>query len=209
MSVRINSFQAWFNNSLNWWFPDDHQTQSELTDIFGLTYLLSIPISPIPGLIVDHFAASYRRQGKNEQRGNTIGLAIMISVCSLLAAAVSFLSTVRGSYATSVTCQIVFSVCRTFSYAIMAQAVFLLYPGYLFGAIFGSISLANGAISLIADPLFRFRTALTEFTLIYFNLLIRFIQNNLDGDYTMVHYCFGVVCILSMAESIVLVMTKK
>ena len=37
----------------------------------------------------------------------------------------------------------------------MAQAVFLLYPSDLFGAIFGSISLANGTISLIADPLFR------------------------------------------------------
>ena len=56
-----------------------------------------------------------------------------------------------------------FSICRTFSYAVMAQAVFLLYPSYLFGAIFGSISLANGTISLIADPLFRLAFKTTAF----------------------------------------------
>ena len=105
---------------------------------------------------MDYFAATYRHRGEDEQRGNKVGLAVMIAICSLLAAILSLLSTIRGSYAASVICQIVFSVCRTFSYAIMAQAVFLLYPGYLFGAIFGSMSLANGAISLVADPLFRY-----------------------------------------------------
>ena len=169
VSVRINSFQAWFNNSLNWWFPGDIETHSQLTDIFGLTYLLSIPISPVPGMIVDFCATKYQKQG-DSVKGNRVGLAVMVTVCSLLAAILSFLSTIRGSFFASskspkilqwqklkllVTCQIVFSICRTFSYAVMAQAVFLLYPSDLFGAIFGSISLANGTISLIADPLFR------------------------------------------------------
>ena len=100
MSVRINSFQAWFNNSLNWWFPDDLETHSQLTDIFGLTYLLSIPISPVPGIIVDFFVSKYRKEG-NDEKGNRVGLAVMVTICSLLAAVLSFLSTMRGSFLAS------------------------------------------------------------------------------------------------------------
>ena len=56
VSLRINSFQAWFNNSLEWWFPGETTIQSELTDIFGLTYIMSLPISPAAAAIVDFFA---------------------------------------------------------------------------------------------------------------------------------------------------------
>ena len=96
----------------------------------------------------------------------------------------------------------------------MAQAVFLLYPSDLFGAIFGSISLANGTISLIADPLFRLALKdnfqkVPTFKEPQFDRKERFIQNTLDGDYTIVHYVFGVLCVLSAAESIVLVHVKN
>lgn len=60
VSLRINSFQAWFNNSLQWWFPNAEQVHSELTNIFGLTYIMSLPISPGAGVVVDGFANYYR-----------------------------------------------------------------------------------------------------------------------------------------------------
>ena len=64
VSLRINSFQAWFNNSLEWWFPGETTIQSELTDIFGLTYIMSLPISPAAGAVVDFFAGRYRPSGQ-------------------------------------------------------------------------------------------------------------------------------------------------
>ena len=64
VSVGINSFQAWFNNSLEWWFPGETTIQSELTDIFGLTYIMSLPISPVAGAVVDFFAGRYRPSGQ-------------------------------------------------------------------------------------------------------------------------------------------------
>ena len=60
VSLRINSFQAWFNNSLQWWFPNAEHVHSELTNIFGLTYIMSLPISPAAGVVVDGFANHYR-----------------------------------------------------------------------------------------------------------------------------------------------------
>ena len=60
VSLRINSFQAWFNNSLQWWFPNAEKVHSELTNIFGLTYIMSLPISPGAGVVVDTFANYYR-----------------------------------------------------------------------------------------------------------------------------------------------------
>ena len=48
-----------------------------------------------------------------------------------------------------------FSVIRTFTYAIHATACFLLFPNNLFGMIFGSMQLCNGFMSLTADPIFR------------------------------------------------------
>ena len=54
--------------------------------------------------------------------------------------------------------QITFSVIRTFIYAILAQAAFLLFPMNLFGMIYGTLQLCNGLVSLTADPIFRLKT---------------------------------------------------
>ena len=64
VSLRLNSYHAWFNNSLDWWFPGETVVQSELTDIFGLTFIMSLPISPLPGAVVDFFAGKYRSDGQ-------------------------------------------------------------------------------------------------------------------------------------------------
>jgi len=57
VSLRVNSFQSWFNPSLEWMFPGQKQVQSQLTNIFGLTYIMSLPISPsgISSEILVHF----------------------------------------------------------------------------------------------------------------------------------------------------------
>ena len=54
-----------------------------------------------------------------------------------------------------VTSQVIFSVIRTFLYAILAQAAFLLFPPQLFGLIYGVLNLLNGITTLLADPIFR------------------------------------------------------
>ena len=93
----------------------------------------------------------------------------------------------------------------------MAQAVFIMYPGYLFGAIFGSISLANGVLSLVADPLFR-KVSPQRLNAFYHEQTIesmkRMIQGALGGDYTVVHNLFGALCLISALESLVLIFVK-
>jgi len=190
VSLRINSFQAWFNNSLEWWFPGEAKIQSELTDIFGLTYIMSLPISPAAGAVVDFFAARYRPSGQ-ELRGRKIGVAVVCALCTVLSTVLSLLCTIRGSFAISVISQITFSVIRTFIYAILAQAAFLLFPMNLFGMIYGTLQLFNGLISLTADPIFRM------------------IHSDLDGDYTIVHYALSAGCLITIFQPFVLVFHKK
>merc|ERR1711935_1274326 len=81
VSLRINSFQAWFNNSLQWWFPNAEQVHSELTNIFGLTYIMSLPISPAAGVVVDTFANYYRK--KEEMRPKAEKWALQLSAVSV------------------------------------------------------------------------------------------------------------------------------
>ena len=87
--------------------------------------------------------------------------------------------------------QIIFSTIRTFLYAILAQAAFLLFPHHLFGLIYGFLNLLNGLTTLMADPIFRY------------------IQNNLDGDYTIVHYILSVTSLLTVVQSFILVRHKS
>ena len=100
MSLRLNSYHAWFNNSLDWWFPGDTVIQSELTDIFGVTFIMSLPISPLPGAVVDFFAGKYRSGGE-ELKGRKVGVAVVCALCSVFSAALSYLCTIRGSYTIS------------------------------------------------------------------------------------------------------------
>lgn len=111
------------------------------------------------------------RWSLSELKGRRIGVAVVCALCSIFSAALSYLCTIRGSYTISgdkfiqkmsrvksvvlVVCQIMFSVIRTFTYAIHATACFLLFPNNLFGMIFGSMQLCNGFTSLTADPIFR------------------------------------------------------
>ena len=127
VSLRINSFQAWFNNSLDWWFPGEAKVQSELTDIFGLTYIMSLPISPAAGAVVDFFAGRYRPSGQGprlyrplitwslekntekalqlisvtELKGRKIGVAVVCALCTVLSTVLSLLCTIRGSFSIS------------------------------------------------------------------------------------------------------------
>ena len=52
---------------MDWWFPGEAEIQSELTDIFGLTYIMSLPISPAAGAVVDFFAGRYRPSGQGSR----------------------------------------------------------------------------------------------------------------------------------------------
>ena len=62
---------------MDWWFPGEAEIQSELTDIFGLTYIMSLPISPAAGAVVDFFAGRYRPSGQGSR------LYIICIICSL------------------------------------------------------------------------------------------------------------------------------
>ena len=228
--MRLNSYHAWFNNSLDWWFPGDTVIQSELTDIFGVTFIMSLPISPLPGAVVDFFAGKYRSNGE-ELKGRKIGVAVVCALCSIFSAALSYLCTIRGSYTISgnlthmdtilnisfsVICQIMFSVIRTFTYAIHATACFLLFPNNLFGMIFGSMQLCNGFMSLTADPIFRlerifrvvYLTRSLDPRMTYQNNL-RFIHSELDGDYTSVHIALAIACFATIFQPFVVVFYNK
>lgn len=191
VSLRINSFQAWFNNSLQWWFPNAEEVHSELTNIFGLTYIMSLPISPGAGVVVDTFANYYRKKEENEIKGRTMGVAVVCGFCSIASTVLSVLCTVRHSFSVSVIAQVTFSVIRTFIYAILAQAAFLLFPMNLFGLLYGTLQLCNGLVTLLADPIFRY------------------IQTRLDGNYAPVHYALAVACIITIFQPFVLVFYKK
>ena len=62
VSLRVNSFQFWFNPTLQWLFPDQKKIHSQLTNIFGVTYIMSLPLSPVAGMAVDYFAARLKNQ---------------------------------------------------------------------------------------------------------------------------------------------------
>ena len=98
VSLRINSFQSWFNPSLEWMFPGEKHIQSELTNIFGLTYIMSLPISPSAGAIVDYFAKKYREDSNNEFKGRTIGVAFVCGICTIFASILSFLCSFQHNY---------------------------------------------------------------------------------------------------------------
>merc|ERR1712062_103989 len=145
--------------------------------------------SPGAGLVVDFFASRYRKKNK-ELRGRTIGVAVVCAFCSISSGILSLLCAQQYSYSISVIAQITFSFIRTFLYAICAQAAFLLFPANLFGLIYGSLQLFNGLLTLTAVPLFSF------------------IKNELEGDYTLVHYGIAIACFLSLFEPFVLVCYK-
>ena len=117
----------------------------------------------------------------------------------------------------SVVCQIMFSVIRTFTYAIHATACFLLFPNNLFGMIFGSMQLCNGFMSLTADPIFRleriswvvyYLTRSLDPRMTYQNNL-RFIHSELDGDYTSVHIALAIACGATIFQPFVVVFYNK
>ena len=62
-----------------------------LTLIFGLTYILSLPISPAAGAIVDYFAKKYKTKYNDELRGRTVGVAVVCGFCSVVTAILSVL----------------------------------------------------------------------------------------------------------------------
>lgn len=99
VSLRINSFQFWFNPSLQWMFPDQKSVQSNLTNIFGITYIMSLPISPLAGVLVDFFAKRYRENENNELKGRAYGVAFVCGICSVLGAVVSYLASFQANYA--------------------------------------------------------------------------------------------------------------
>jgi len=79
-------------------FPDEKSVQSELTNIFGLTYIMSLPISPAAGAVVDLFAKRYRETEKNELKGKAFGVAFICGFCSVFGAVISYLAAFQHNY---------------------------------------------------------------------------------------------------------------
>ena len=72
-------------------FPGEKHIQSELTNIFGLTYIMSLPISPSAGAIVDCFAKRYRQSEDDDIKGRTVGVAFVCGFVSIFTAILSVL----------------------------------------------------------------------------------------------------------------------
>ena len=72
-------------------FPGEKHIQSELTNIFGLTYIMSLPISPSAGAIVDCFAKRYRQSEDDDIKGRTVGVAFVCAFVSIFTAILSVL----------------------------------------------------------------------------------------------------------------------
>jgi len=184
VSLRINSYQSWFNPSLEWMFKDNKATHSFLTDIFGLTYIMSVPLSPAPGAIVDFIAGRYRRSENNAEKGQRIGIAVNCLLITLSTVVLSYLCTFQNSVSIAITAEVIFSIIRTFLYAVCAQAAFLLFPSHLFGLIYGFLNLLNGLATLLADPIFRI------------------IQGPLEGNYTPVHYILALLVLSTIVQNL-------
>ena len=97
LSFKVNMYQAWFNSSLDWMFPNEFDLQHRLTNIFGMTYLLSLITSPLVGFTIDYVANWYDKVKCDLNRGRKVGIAIVSATSSVGIAAVSFLSIARGS----------------------------------------------------------------------------------------------------------------
>ena len=97
LSFRVNMYQAWFNSSLDWMFPNEFELQHTLTNIFGMTYMLSLITSPLVGFCIDYVANWYDKVRSDLNRGRKVGIAIVSATSSAGIALVSFLSIARGS----------------------------------------------------------------------------------------------------------------
>ncbi|CAG5111121.1 Oidioi.mRNA.OKI2018_I69.chr2.g5455.t1.cds [Oikopleura dioica] len=172
-------------------FKDDKETQSLLTDIFGLTYIMSVPLSPAPGAIVDFVAKKYRHSENNHEKGQRVGIAINCLLITISTVILSYLCTFQNSVSIAITAEVIFSIIRTFLYAVCAQAAFLLFPNHLFGLIYGFLNLLNGLATLLADPIFRI------------------IQGPLKGDYTLVHYILAILVFSTIIQNIHLLRNKS
>jgi len=172
-------------------FKDDKATHSYLTDIFGLTYIMSVPLSPAPGAIVDIIAGRYRRSENNLEKGQRIGIAVNCLLITISTVVLSYLCTFQNSISIAITAEVIFSIIRTFLYAVCAQAAFLLFPSHLFGLIYGFLNLLNGLATLLADPIFRI------------------IQGPLEGNYTPVHYILALLVLSTIVQNIHLLRHKS
>ena len=97
LSFRVNMYQAWFNSSLEWMFPNEFELQHTLTNIFGMTYMLSLITSPLVGFSIDYVANWYDEVRSDLNRGRKVGIAIVSATSSAGISLVSFLSIARGS----------------------------------------------------------------------------------------------------------------
>ena len=80
-------------------FPGEKHVQSELTNIFGLTYIMSLPLSPVAGATVDFFARTYKEKENDEYKGRVYGIAFVCAICSVFSSILSFLCSFQHNYA--------------------------------------------------------------------------------------------------------------